>query len=84
MANRDPNEPAPHASGPRDPAMGKFYLLQLVRLGSIALVLIGVLTLAGRIGAPEELGYALFAFGAFAFFFGPRQLARKWKAEAGE
>lgn len=66
----------------RDPAVGKFYLLQLVRIGAIGLVLIGLLALAGRIGLPRQVGYGLFVLGAFAFFFGPRQLARKWKSDA--
>lgn len=66
---------------PHDPAMGRYYMLQLVRVGAMGLVLLGVLTIAGRIGLPQELGYGIFIVGVFAFFYGPRQLARKWKSD---
>ena len=39
-----------------DPAIGRYYLLQLVRVTCAAVVLIGGMVMTGKIGAPEWLG----------------------------
>lgn len=67
-----------------DPAMGKFFALQAVRLSGAIMVLLGVMIGTGRApsflaGLPLEAGYALAAVGMVEFFFVPRLLARKWK-----
>ena len=70
----------PSESG-ADPAIARYWMLQLMRLGGVLLVLGGVLILAGRLGeAPPLLGYGLVVLGAFEFFFLPRMLAKRWKS----
>jgi len=64
----------------RDPAIGRFWMLQLMRLGGILLVFGGIVIISGRIAGPPMLGYGLFVLGAFEFFFLPRHLARRWKS----
>lgn len=66
--------------GGRDPAARRFALLQLVRLGGVALALAGALILAGRWDAPQALGAVLLLAGALDFFFVPRYLARQWRS----
>lgn len=67
-----------------DPAMGRFFALQAVRLSGAVMVLLGVMIGTGRAPAfladlPVEAGYGLAALGLFEFFFVPRLLAQKWK-----
>ena len=64
----------------RDPAAGRYWMLQLMRLGGVLLVVGGLLIIAGRVNGPEELGYGLLVLGAFEFFFMPIMLARRWKS----
>lgn len=63
-----------------DPAIGRFWMLQLMRLGGLLLVIAGVMMIAGRLPAPPVLGYGLLLLGAFEFFFLPRMLAKRWKS----
>ena len=83
MAERDPDpvsgpggDPAPG----RDPAMGPYMALQLVRLGCIFMVMLGLLIQENRIEGPALLGGVLLVGGALGFFFGPRALAKRWKS----
>jgi len=66
-------EPAP------DAAAARFWMLQLMRLGGLMMVMLGVVMIAGRLPAPPVLGYGLFLLGAVEFFFLPRLLAKRWK-----
>ena len=68
----------------RDPAAARFAAIQLVRLGGVAMVLVGLLIEAGRIGAlagvPGWVGYGLAAIGLVEVFLLPRLLARRWRS----
>lgn len=66
-------DPAP------DPAMARFWMLQLMRLGGALLVLGGVLILGNKVPGPPLLGYGLLVFGLFEFFAMPALLARRWR-----
>ena len=62
-----------------DPAIGRYYLLQLVRVACAAVVLIGGMVMTGKIGAPEWLGALALVAGAAGFFTLPNRLARRWR-----
>ena len=63
-----------------DPAIARYWMLQLMRVGGLLLVIGGVLILSGRVPGPEVLGYGLLVLGAVEFFFLPAMLARRWKS----
>ncbi|MCX7284064.1 MAG: hypothetical protein NTX28_08455 [Novosphingobium sp.] len=72
-----------------DPAMGRFFALQAVRLSGAVMVLLGVMIGTQRApallsGLPQEAGYVLAALGLVEFFWIPRLLARKWKTPDGQ
>ena len=60
-----------------DPAAGRFFLLQLLRLACMGVAVAGGI-LFGRYG--NDLGGVLLVLGALAFFTLPRLLARRWKS----
>ena len=62
-----------------DPARGRFFTIQAVRLAGVAGVVLGMLIASQRIAAPTWLGYALLALGLVAVFVIPFKLARKWR-----
>ncbi|MEO1969722.1 MAG: hypothetical protein ABGW87_13555 [Sphingomonadaceae bacterium] len=64
----------------RDPAAGRYAIMQLARLGGMAMVVIGAAMLGGAIPGPRELAIALFIGGAAEFFFVPLILARRWRS----
>ncbi|MXP27590.1 hypothetical protein GRI58_01980 [Porphyrobacter algicida] len=64
----------------RDPAAGRYAIMQLARLGGMAMVVIGAAMLGGAIPGPHELAIALFICGAVEFFFLPLMLARRWRS----
>ena len=66
--------------GQPDPAIGRFWLLQLIRLGGIIMVLAGAMAVAGRLDLSEGQGAVLMVGGAVAFFFLPVLLAKHWKS----
>jgi hypothetical protein len=69
----------------RDPALPRFVLLQLVRLGGALITLLGVVILSGGqpalAGIPAPVGGALIVMGAVEFFFVPFALAKSWKGK---
>lgn len=65
----------------RDPAVARFWMLQLLRLGGIVLVVLGIGIIAGELPLDPSLGYMLFVLGAMEFFLFPALLARWWKKE---
>lgn len=72
-----------------DPAAGRFFALQAVRLSGAVMVLVGVMIGTGRApsflgGMPREAGYVLAVLGMIEFFYVPRLLARKWKTPDGQ
>ena len=72
MASRPPDND--------DVARNRWMVLQAVRLAGAAMALIGLLIVAGRIGAPEPVGYVLVIVGLLEFFFVPTLLARGWRS----
>ena len=70
----------PKDSPPGDPALGRFWLLQMSRLLGLGLVVVAVLIAARKIEAPELAGYALLLIGAATYFALPKWLARRWKS----
>lgn len=68
----------------RDPAMGRYFVLQAVRASGAVLVLLGVLVQAGKgpgplAELPPLVGIVLALAGLWDFFFLPRIVARRWR-----
>ena len=65
-----------------DQAKKRFMLLNLVRLGAIILVALGMANIAGKIlpGLSPELGYGLLIVGAVDYFLAPVILKRQWRS----
>lgn len=55
-------------------------MLNLLRLGALALVLLGVAIARGAIGLPAPIGWVLAVCGLAQFFFLPPLLARRWSS----
>lgn len=66
------------ASG-ADPARRRYFTIQAVRAAGVAMVLLGILVLNGKLAWPELLGYFLVLNGLFDALFLPTLLARRWK-----
>jgi hypothetical protein len=62
--------------------MGRYWMLQLMRLGGVLMVIGALLILSGRIPGPPLLGYGLLVFGVIEFFLMPLMLAKRWKSPA--
>lgn len=66
-----------------DPARGRFFTIQAVRLAGVACVVIGMLIVSGRLVLPDWLpvwlGYLLIANGLVDVFVIPTRLVRKWR-----
>jgi hypothetical protein len=62
-------------------ARKRFMILNLVRLGSIALVVVAMANIAGKLlpSLSPALGYVLLIFGAIDFFMAPVLLKRIWR-----
>ena len=62
-------------------ARKRFVILNLVRLGSIALVAVAMANIAGKLlpSLSPALGYVLLIFGAIDFFMAPVLLKRIWR-----
>jgi hypothetical protein len=71
MASRPPDN--------EDDARTRFFVIAATRLVGAALVLVGILGLAGRIAIPGVAAYGFLAFGLFDVFVVPQVLARKWR-----
>jgi hypothetical protein len=67
-----------------DPAMGRYFALQVVRASGAVLVLLGVLVQAGKgpgplAALPPLAGIVMALAGLWDFFFLPRIVARRWR-----
>ena len=80
MADDPPPPPDNQPESGHDPAIARYWMLHLMRIGGVLLTGLGAMMIVGRIEAPPVLGFGLFALGAFEFFFLPRMLARRWKS----
>ncbi len=69
----------------QDPAVRRFALLQLARLGGALTALLGVVVTSGTQPAlaeiPAAVGDGLVVVGATAFFLVPFALAKRWKRQ---
>ena len=68
----------------RERAQRRFVWLQIVRLGALAAVIVGIAIAQDALPAPYALGVALAVGGMLAFFFAPPLLARRFKARDGK
>lgn len=59
-------------------ARRRFAVLNVIRLGGLALVMFGLAITQGVIDLPRELGIVLTLVGMFDFFFVPRLFAKRW------
>lgn len=60
-------------------AKQRFFFLSLIRLLSTALIVVGLLILAGKLDIPRPAGAAFAIFGLLELVFLPRFLASRWK-----
>lgn len=60
-------------------ARNRFIVIQIVRISGVAMVLLGLLVMTGRIDWPREAGFVLAALGLFEALLAPLLLSRKWK-----
>ena len=60
-------------------ARNRFIVIQIVRISGVAMVLLGLLVMTGRIDWPREAGFGLAALGLFEALLAPLLLSRKWK-----
>lgn len=71
----------------RDPesvAAGRYTVLNLLRLGAVIAVALGIAMARGAVPGPYPLGAVLAIAGLAAFFFGPYILVKRWKARDKE
>lgn len=62
-------------------AKRRFAVLNLVRLGGLALVMFGLAITQGVIDLPRELGMGIAVIGMLDFFLLPRLLSKRWRTE---
>ena len=62
-----------------DPAKRRFLVIMAVRWIGIALVVVGLLALYGRIALPRAVGYPLVPLGVATALIAPKLLARRWR-----
>lgn len=61
-------------------ARTKFFILSAIRLLSMALIMVGLLIIAGKLNMPKPAGYVFTGFGLLELLLLPPFLARKWKS----
>jgi hypothetical protein len=62
-----------------DIARNRWLVINMLRLGGVAMVVIGLLMLQGRFGGNETVAYALIGVAMLDIFVVPQLLARKWR-----
>jgi hypothetical protein len=77
MASRPPEDDRPHDDSD---ARTRFFVINATRLIGVALILIGILGLRGKLAFPDPASYAFIAFGLFDFAAMPLILARRWRS----
>ena len=60
-------------------ARNRWAVIQALRLGGVALVLVGILIRYEVIPAPMAVGFVLMAIGLIDVFLVPMLLARRWR-----
>ena len=62
-----------------DQARTRYMVMQALRIGGVAMVIVGILIVRGKIEVPTVAGYVLIAVGLLDTFAVPLLLARKWR-----
>lgn len=62
-----------------DPARNRFLVIQALRLGGVAMVVIALLSLNGVIPVPDVAAWPILIIGLVDIFVVPQILARKWR-----
>jgi hypothetical protein len=65
---------------PVDPARQRFVVLTIVRLSGVAIAILGMAILAGKVDLPAVAGYVLTAVGALDALVVPVVLIKAWKS----
>lgn len=61
-------------------AKGRFMVINLMRIGGIAMILMGIAVVQRMIALPDWAGYLLIALGMMETFLVPTLLARVWSS----
>lgn len=61
-------------------AKKRFIIIQMVRLTGVALAMLGLLVIGGKIDLPREAGIAFFIVGLLEAMLLPTLLIRNWKS----
>ncbi|MGB3469621.1 MAG: hypothetical protein WBA51_02215 [Erythrobacter sp.] len=73
------------SKAPLDPAEEKarqrYVMMNVARITSIAVLMIGIAGARGILPLPDVLGVVLAVAGMLSFFFAPPMLAKRWKAQ---
>ena len=64
----------------KDPAMARFFIIQAVRAGGVALAVYGLIALAVTAQIPPTAGLVLTVAGMIAAYLGPLTLSKRWKS----
>lgn len=62
-----------------DPAKARFFVIQTMRWSGLALVIVGLMIILGKIDVVKEAGYAIFLVGLADALIMPSVLSRLWK-----
>jgi type IV secretory pathway VirB2 component (pilin) len=62
-------------------ARNRFIVIQLMRVGGVAMVMFGIAVLRGLVQLPDVVGYVLIVMGIGEAFVAPQMLARLWSSE---
>jgi len=62
-----------------DPAQGRYFTIQAVRIAGVAQVILALVVLNGQLDWPEIAGWLLLANGLADVFLVPHLLAKRWK-----
>lgn len=63
-----------------DVARNRWLIISALRLGGVAMVVIGILILRQILGGSPVVGYGLLAIGLIDFMVVPLLLARRWRS----
>jgi len=63
-----------------DVARGRWLAINAVRIGGVAMVLVGILGLQDVFEYPDIAGYILLGVGLIDIFVFPQVMARKWRS----
>ena len=63
-----------------DVARGRWLAINAIRIGGVAMVMVGILGLRGVFEYPDIAGYILVGVGLLDIFLIPQVMARKWRS----